>query len=101
MTGGLHQITSVSFKRSAFTIIYTRCKRTALVLTRAEVAEYRERSQLVGEYLREAAVLIGVLWPLEDGIKNGKVSGTVLTFALLASAILLYWGVILEGREGL
>jgi hypothetical protein len=51
--------------------------------------------------MREAAVLIGVLWPLEDAIKYGVVSGTVLLFALLTSGILLYWGIILEGRDEL
>lgn len=65
------------------------------------MAERRDRSQLVGDFLREAGVLIGVLWPLEDGIKNERVSGTVLVFALLAAALLLYWGTILEGRDEL
>lgn len=65
------------------------------------LAERHEKSQLIGEFLREAGVLIGVLWPLEDGIKNGRVSGTVLLFALLAAAMLLYWGLILEGTDEL
>jgi hypothetical protein len=65
------------------------------------LAEYKEKSQLIGEFLREAGVLIAVLWPLEDGIKNDRVSGTVIVFALLAAGILLFWGVILEGSDGL
>ena len=63
------------------------------------MAERKEGSQLVGDFLREAGVLIGVLWPLEDGLKHDRVSGTVLTFALLSAAILLYWSIILEGRD--
>jgi hypothetical protein len=63
------------------------------------LAEHRDKSQLVGDFLREAGVLIAVLWPLEDGIKNGRVSGTVLTFSLLAAGILLSWGAILEGDD--
>ena len=65
------------------------------------MAEYKEKSQLIGEFLREAGVLIGVLWPLEDGIKNGHVDWDVLLFALLIASALLWWGVILEGKEDL
>jgi len=63
------------------------------------VAEHREASQLVGEFLREMGVLIGVLWPMEDGIKRGQVDGMVLTLALMAAAFLLWWGIILEGKD--
>ena len=65
------------------------------------MADRREKSQLVGDFLREAGVLIGVLWPLEDGIKNGTVNPTVLLFALLAALMLLWWGAILEGSDEL
>lgn len=54
-----------------------------------------------GDFLREAAVLIAVLWPLEDGIKNERISGTVMVFSLLSASILMYWGIILEGRDEL
>jgi hypothetical protein len=65
------------------------------------LAEHREKSQLVGDFLREAAVLVGVLWPLEDGIKNNAVSPTVLFFALFVAIMLLWWGSILEGTDEL
>jgi len=65
------------------------------------VADRKEPSQLIGDFLREAAVLIAVLWPLEDGIQNHRVSGTVLLFALLSASILIFWGIILEGRDDL
>jgi hypothetical protein len=65
------------------------------------VSEHREPSRMIGDFLREAAVLIAVLWPLEDGIQNHRVSGTVLLFALLSASILVFWGIILEGRDEL
>jgi hypothetical protein len=38
---------------------------------------------------------------MEDGIRYGRLSGTVVLFAVLISGILLSWGLILEGRDGL
>jgi len=51
---------------------------------------------MVGDFLREPAALIVVLWPLEDGMKNERISGTVMVFSLLSASILVYWGIILE-----
>jgi hypothetical protein len=65
------------------------------------MANCREPSQMVGDFLREAAVLVAVLWPLDDGIKNERISGTVMVFSLLSASILMYWGIILEGRNEL
>jgi hypothetical protein len=65
------------------------------------LAEHRDQSQLIGDCLREAAVLIAVLWPLEDYIQSHQVDGTVVLFALLSAGILGYWGIILEGRDEL
>lgn len=65
------------------------------------MADCREPSQLIGDFLREAAVLIAVLWPLEDGLRNQRISGTVVTFSLVSAGILMYWGIILEGRDEL
>jgi hypothetical protein len=45
-----------------------------------EMANCREPSQMVGDFLREAAALITVLRPLEDGMKNEQISGTVMVF---------------------
>lgn len=39
------------------------------------MAERKEWSQLLGDSVREAAVLLAVLWPLEVYIKYGSVSG--------------------------
>jgi hypothetical protein len=65
------------------------------------MANCREPSQMVGDFLREAAALSTVLRPLEDGMKNERISGTVMMFFLLSASILLYWGIILEGRDEL
>jgi hypothetical protein len=56
---------------------------------------------MVGDFLREPAALIVVLWPLEDGMKNERISGTVMVFSLLSASILVYWRIILEGRDEL
>lgn len=37
------------------------------------VAEHRDKFQLVGDFLREAEVLVSVFWPLERYFKNGSV----------------------------
>jgi len=66
------------------------------------MADRKERSQLVGDFLREAAVLIMVTLPLEDAITHeNKLNIDVLGFAILMGGLLLYLGIILEGRDGL
>ena len=65
------------------------------------MAERKEPSQLIGDFLREAAVLVAVLWPLEKGIQDHRVDGSVMVFSLLVAGILMYWGIILEGRDEL
>ena len=66
------------------------------------MADRKERSQLVGDFLREAAVLIMVTLPLEDAITHeNKLNLDVLEFAILMGGLLLYLGIILEGRDGL
>jgi hypothetical protein len=66
------------------------------------MADRKERSQLVGDFLREAAVLVMVTWPLEDAITHeNRVNTSVLLFALLIGGFLLYLGIILEGRDEL
>jgi hypothetical protein len=57
-----------------------------------EVADYKAPSQLIGEFLREAAVLVAVLWPLEDGVKNARIDGSIMVFSLLSAGILMYGG---------
>lgn len=68
------------------------------------MAERKEKSQLAGDALREGAVLIAVLYPLEtivaaqfDSSKTIDWSYVVLSWVF--AGILFWWGVILEGRE--
>jgi hypothetical protein len=65
------------------------------------VAEHREPSQLIGDFLREVAVLVLVFWPLEKWIQDRKIDGSILLFAILVAGMLMYWGIILEGRDEL
>jgi hypothetical protein len=62
------------------------------------VAERQEKSQMLGEFLREMALLIIVLYPI-DAYLQGKFDW--FTFGLLAvfASALLYFGMILEGRN--
>ena len=66
------------------------------------MADRKERSQLVGDFLREAAVLLMVTLPLEDAITHeNRMNINVLLFAVLCGGFLLYLGIILEGRDEL
>jgi hypothetical protein len=66
------------------------------------MAERKEKSPLVGDFLREAAVLVAVTWPLEDALAHeNKINLNVLLFAILIGGLLLYLGIILEGRDAL
>jgi hypothetical protein len=66
------------------------------------MADRKERSQLVGDFLREAAVLIMVTLPLEDAVTHeNKMNLNVILFAVLFGGLLLYLGIILEGRDEL
>jgi len=63
------------------------------------VAEHREKTQLLGDFLREIAVLMLVLYPLESGINR---TFRWLTFILVAlgTGMFLYVGILLEGKDG-
>jgi hypothetical protein len=64
------------------------------------VPERKERSQLLGDFLREVAVLLAVLYPLDAYLQNKfDWSNCILVFVF--SGALLWWGMILEGRDGL
>lgn len=66
------------------------------------MADRREWSQLIGEAVRDGAVLIGVLWPLEDGIANhGHLDTMDFVLAEAFACILMCLGLILEGRDEL
>jgi hypothetical protein len=62
------------------------------------VAERQEVNQLIGEFLRDFAVLWAALYPLEANMQN-KFDWTYCTWTYLAAAALMYLGVILEGEE--
>jgi len=50
--------------------------------------------------LREMAVLMVVLYPLEAGV-SGKFNWSDFTLVEVGAGILLYLGIILEGRDEL
>ena len=62
--------------------------------------EHREKSQLLGDFLREMAVLMVVLYPLEAYLLN-RFDWWIFVLVVLLAAALLYWGMILEGRDEL
>ena len=56
----------------------------------AEGETRRQVARWIGEFGREAAVLIAVLGPMELLIKNGKIG--LDEGAIVVSATLLFWG---------
>jgi hypothetical protein len=64
------------------------------------VPERQEKSQLMGEFLRDAAVLLIVFYPLDAVFQNQFNWNTYLLIALMSGAA-LYFGMILEGRNDL
>ena len=58
----------------------------------------RERSEMLGDFLREAAVLIVVFLPLERYLRGGW-DWDVLIIAMVIAGPLLWFGMILEGRN--
>jgi hypothetical protein len=38
---------------------------------------------------------------LEKWIQDRKIDGSILLFAILVAGMLMYWGIILEGRDEL
>lgn len=70
------------------------------------MAEQREPSQFIGEGLREAAVLIAVLYPLETIVTvqfdpKREIDWWSIGLSWLISGTLFRWGIILEGRNEL
>jgi len=62
------------------------------------VAEHQEPSQLIGEFLREVAVLVFVFYPLEGYLYHQL---TLWRFLLIISlcCLLLWRGIMLEGKQ--
>jgi hypothetical protein len=70
------------------------------------VAERKQPSQLVGDALREGAVLLAVLYPLETIISvqfdpQRQIDWWYVLVAEVLSGILFWWGIILEGKDEL
>jgi hypothetical protein len=61
------------------------------------VAERREPSQLVGDFIREAAVLMFVLYPLEASLQN-KFDWWAFAFVTVLAFGLLWIGTMFEGK---
>ena len=62
------------------------------------MAEHKEKSQRVGDFLRECAVLMFVLYPLEAGLQK-QFDGWVCFIVLAVAGIMLHWGLKLEGSD--
>jgi hypothetical protein len=62
------------------------------------VADRQEKAQMIGEFLRECAVLVFIFFPLESYFR-GTLAWSTMYWDFVISAPLLYWGMILEGRD--
>lgn len=66
--------------------------------------EHRDWSQLVGDALREGAILLSVLYPLETIVSvqfepKREVDWSYIIIAEVLAGIAFWWGIILEGRD--
>ena len=62
------------------------------------MAEPRDQSQLVGDFLRECAVLMLVLYPLEAYLQC-KFDWWSFIFVTALALVMLWRGILLEGKE--
>jgi hypothetical protein len=62
------------------------------------MAERREKSQMIGDFLREAAILWFALYPLEAYF-NKNFDWFHFGFMLCIAGAFMYLGMILEGEE--
>lgn len=62
--------------------------------------ERREKSQMIGDALREIAILVAVFLPL-DAYFQHDLGGWTVAFALLLAGAFMWWGMILEGKDDL
>jgi hypothetical protein len=62
------------------------------------VAERREPTQLLGDCLRDIAVLVAVFLPLDMYLQHELDSFNCI-IALVIFVVLMWWGIILEGKE--
>jgi hypothetical protein len=62
------------------------------------VADHKERSQLVGDFLRESVVLMFILYPLEAYLQD-KFNWWGFAFVTVLALVMLWRGIVLEGDE--
>jgi hypothetical protein len=64
------------------------------------VAEHREKSQLLGDFLRDVAILVVVFYPLDAGLQ-GRFDWDIGILIFAMAGFLLWLGMILEGKDDL
>ena len=64
------------------------------------MSEPRLKSQMLGDFLREIAVLIIVFYPIEASL-NAKFEWSIFLLIAVLEGILLWLGMILEGSDNL
>jgi hypothetical protein len=64
------------------------------------VAERRQKPQMLGDFLREIAVLAIVFYPIEAEFKE-VFSWSIFALVALGAIIFLWLGMILEGTDDL
>ncbi len=64
------------------------------------VSERKEKSQMLGDFLRELAPLILVFYTLDSALE-GKFDWFIFGLVLIGAGAFLAYGMILEGRDEL
>jgi hypothetical protein len=67
-----------------------------LPLTPSPANEIKTVAEMIGEYLREAAVLVGVFAILDKLVEGREVTWTWLSIAIAFSGVLLAAGIVIE-----
>ena len=71
-----------------------------LPLTPSPIGERKTIAEMIGEYLREAAVLVGVFAILDKLVEGREVTWPWLSTAIAFSGVLLAAGIVMErGRK--
>jgi len=64
------------------------------------VAEHREKSRMLGDFLRDVAILVVVFYPLDAGLQ-GKFDWDICILIFAMVGFLLWLGMVLEGKDEL
>ena len=64
------------------------------------MAEHREKSQMLGDFLRDVAILVVVFYPL-DAYMQGRFDWDTCFLIFAMAGFLLWIGIILEGKDEL